>query len=250
MTTFLYLYLFALGLVLGSFFNVVGIRVADGESIVTPRSHCPTCERTLNWYELIPVLSYILQGGKCRGCRISISIKYPFFELLTAVLFVFSFYIIGFGKDLILALCLVSLLVIISISDFHRMLIPNKILLFFFLLFIPIQFIVPHQPWWDGIVGFFVGGILLFLIALASRGGMGGGDIKLFALLGFILGIKGVLLAFFFSTLFGAVFGSMLMLVGKVKRGKPMPFGPYIALGTLTAYYYGEQLWNWYIQLI
>lgn len=250
MTTFLYIYLFALGLVLGSFFNVVGIRVADGKSVVTPRSHCPTCERYLAWHELIPVLSYLMQRGKCKGCGTHISAKYPFFELLTAILFVVAPLFVGWGLELIVALLLISLLVIITISDFHAMLIPNKILLFFFILFIPIQFIVPHDPWWDGIAGFFVGGVLLYIIALVSRGGMGGGDVKLFAVLGFILGIKGVLLAFFFSTLFGALIGSILMIVGKVKRGKPMPFGPYIALGTITAYFYGEQIWQWYMNLL
>ncbi|MBU8905047.1 prepilin peptidase [Desertibacillus haloalkaliphilus] len=250
METILYIYIFILGLVLGSFYNVVGIRVADGESIVKPRSHCPRCQRTLSASELIPVLSYLFQRGTCKGCGTKVSIKYPLFEGLTACLFLVAAVLVGWTSELLIALLLISLLVIITISDLHKMLIPNKILLFFFIVFIPITVLIPHEPWWDGIVGFFVGGGLLYLIAIVSRGGMGGGDVKLFAVLGFILGTRDVLLTLFAATFIGAVVGGIMMMTGKVKRKNPIPFGPFIAIGALVIYFFGESLWHWYVQFL
>lgn len=126
------------------------------------------------------------------------------------------------------------------------MLIPDKVLLFFAPLFIIERVLIPLDPWWSPIIGAAIGFGLLLLIAIISKGGMGGGDIKLFAILGLVLGWKLVLLAFFMSTLFGSIFGIIGLLIKKVERGKPMPFGPYIALGTIVTYFWGEALINWY----
>jgi leader peptidase (prepilin peptidase)/N-methyltransferase len=243
-------YIFILGLLLGSFFNVVGLRVPKGESIVKPRSHCPRCKRTLTAWELIPVISYVLQGGKCRGCGERISPLYPFVELLTAILFTISPLLVGWSKELIISWTLISLLMIIFVSDIRYMIIPDKVLLFFAVIFIIERMFVPLSPWWDSLVGAIVGFSLLLLIAVISKGGMGGGDIKLFALLGFVLGWKMVLLAFFFSTLYGTVFGLIGMALGKIRRGEPIPFGPYIVFGTLTVYFFGQAIVQWYKQLI
>lgn len=242
----LIIYFFTIGLVLGSFFNVVGLRVPEYISIVKPRSACPNCKTTLSPIELIPVISFILQKGKCRNCQTTISPIYPIFELLTGILFAFSFYYFGLTSELIVGLTLISLLMIIVVSDFKHMIIPDKVLLFFTPLFIVERIFIPLYPWWNPMTGAAVGFGLLLLIAIISKGGMGGGDIKLFAVLGIVLGWKLVLLAFFISTLFGAVFGLIGMLMKKVKRGKPMPFGPYIALGTLVTYFYGEEIMIWY----
>jgi leader peptidase (prepilin peptidase) / N-methyltransferase len=243
-------YLIFLGLILGSFFNVVGLRVPKGESIVKPRSHCPSCKRTLTAWELIPVVSYVVQGGKCRGCSCKISLVYPLIELATAILFTISPLLVGWSKELVISWTLISLLVIIVVSDIHYMIIPDKVLLFFAVIFIIERIFIPLDPWWDSLVGAIIGLSLLLLIAFVSKGGMGGGDIKLFALLGFVLGGKMVLLAFFFSTLYGTIFGLMGMAIGKVRRGEPMPFGPYIAMGTLTVYYFGQTIIDWYKQFI
>lgn len=241
---------FLFAILLGSFFNVVGLRVPRGESIVKPRSHCPSCQRTLTAWELIPVLSYVVQGGKCRGCGIRISPLYPFVELLTAILFTISPFLVGWSKELLVSWTLISLLMIIFVSDVRYMIIPDRVLLFFAVVFIMERVFVPLTPWWDSLVGAAVGFLLLLFIAAVSKGGMGGGDIKLFALLGFVLGWKTVLLAFFFSTVYGTVFGLVGMALGKVRRKEPMPFGPYIVLGTLTVYFFGQAIIEWYKQWI
>ncbi|MBU9721912.1 MULTISPECIES: prepilin peptidase [Bacillaceae] len=249
MELLLHVYLFVLGAILGSFYNVVGLRVPSGESIVTPRSHCPQCKKNLSWYELLPILSFLIQKGKCRKCANTISPIYPFFELITAVLFTISPLLVGWSKELPIALAFISLLVIISVSDLHMMLIPDKILLFFLGLFIVMRIFIPLTPWWDSILGAAVGFGLLLLLAIASKGGMGGGDIKLFGVIGIILGLKGVLMTIFIGSLIGAIVGGVGLLTKKVTRKTPIPFGPFIAIGAITSFFFGNSLLEWYLSL-
>ena len=239
-------FIFLYSLLLGSFFNVVGLRVPAGESIVFPRSRCPRCKRTLAARELIPVVSYMVQGGKCRGCGEKISPLYPFIELSTALLFTISPLLMGWSKELLVSWTLISLLMIIVVSDIRYMIIPDKVLLAFAFLFLIERLFIPFIPWRDALIGAAAGFSLLFLIAVISKGGMGGGDIKLFALLGFVLGWKTVLLAFFFSTFYGTIIGLAGMALGKVRRREPMPFAPAIALGALTAHFFGYDIIQWY----
>ncbi|KAB7667341.1 prepilin peptidase [Bacillus sp. B1-b2] len=246
----IYLLIFLYGITLGSFYNVVGLRVPMKESIVRPRSHCSSCGHTLSAMELIPVLSYVLLRGKSKCCKASISPFYPIFELLTGVLFVVSPHILGWSSELFVSWTLISLFIIITVSDLKYMIIPDKVLLFFSVLFIIERFLIPLNPWWDSLLGAAVGFTLLLVIAIVSKGGMGGGDIKLFAVIGFVLGTKLLLVAFFLSTLLGTLGGIAGILTGKVKKAKPIPFGPYIALGTLIAYYYGNQIIQWYLNLL
>jgi leader peptidase (prepilin peptidase)/N-methyltransferase len=130
------------------------------------------------------------------------------------------------------------------------MIIPDKILIWFTGIFLLERIFLPLTPWWDSLLGAVTGFVLLLIIALVSKGGMGGGDVKLYALLGFVLGFKLVLLSFFLSTLFGAVIGGLAMLFKIVKRKQPIPFGPFIAAGTLTAYYWGSDLIDLYLQFL
>ncbi|TYS66148.1 prepilin peptidase [Bacillus infantis] len=239
--TFLY------GLLLGSFYNVVGLRVPLKQSIVKPRSHCPYCQHTLRPYELIPVVSYLLQGGKCRRCKAPVSFLYPAVELATGLLFFLAPLLMGWTLELIIAWTLISLMIIVFVSDIKYMIIPDKVLLVFAVIFLLERIFLPLSPWWDSLLGAAAGFFLLLFIAVISKGGMGGGDIKLFAVIGLALGTKLVLLTFFFATLFGAVFGIVGMLIGKVEKGKPIPFGPYIALGSLTAYFFGQRILDWYL---
>ncbi|MDV2581860.1 prepilin peptidase [Alkalibacillus haloalkaliphilus] len=250
MMLLIYIYIFILGLVLGSFYNVVGLRVADKQSIVTPRSHCPACSKTLKWYELLPVLSFIIQKGQCRHCGNKVSPIYPFFELLTGLLFVFSFYKIGLQLELFIAWLLVSLLIIITVSDLYKQIIPDYILLFFLVSIILMRIWIPTDPWYDAYLAAIIGFVLLLVIAIVSKGGMGGGDIKLFGVLGLFLGVQGTLMTLFLSSLIGAVVGVILMMFGKVKRGVPIPFGPFIAISALIAYFYSKELIDWYLRLM
>ncbi|RTR27320.1 prepilin peptidase [Robertmurraya yapensis] len=245
-----YILPFLYGLFLGSFFNVVGLRVPEKKSIVTPRSACPNCHHTLTALELIPVLSYIIQGGKCRQCQSRISPIYPIMELVTGMLFALAPFVLGWSLELIVAWTMISLLVIIFVSDITYMLIPDKILIVFAGIFLLERFIVPLTPWWDSLLGAVIGFTLLLVIAIVSKGGMGGGDIKLFALIGFVLGTKTMLLSFFLATLFGGIVGGIALLFKLIERKKPIPFGPFIALGTLVAYFFYEKIILLYLQLI
>ena len=238
-----------LGLVLGSFYNVVGLRVPKKESIVFPGSHCTNCERQLSAVDLVPVLSYILLRGKCRTCKVHISPIYMIMELFTGFLFAFSYWQLGFSTELFVALLFVSLLIIITVSDMTYMLIPDKVL-FFFLPFLLIgRFISPLEPWWDSLLGAVIGFGLLLLIAVVSKGGMGGGDIKLFLLIGLVLGTVNTFLTLFLAAVIGMVVGIVLLKMRNKGRKTPIPFGPSIALASIIIYFYGMQMMEWYMQL-
>src|SRR5699024_986065 len=179
---------FVFGIILGSFFNVVGWRIPKNMSFHKGRSYCPQCLHPLNWYELIPIVSFLMQCGKCRHCQKRISIIYPIVESLTGLLFIYCYVKIGVNAEIITALCLVSMLMIIFVSDMHYMLIPNRILRLFLLIFLVLQIILPLRPWYDALIGGFIGFILIAIIIIISRGGMGAGDMKLFGILGIVLG--------------------------------------------------------------
>lgn len=244
------LYLLILGLVLGSFYNVVGLRVPADQSIITPPSHCPSCGRRLTILDLVPVFSYIFLGGKCRTCHSKISPIYPIIEAATGFLFLFSFLRATSIEEMLCGWLLVSLLMIVLVSDLEYMLIPDKILMFFLPLFAAFRIIYTMDPWWDALAGMGAGFALLALIALISRGGMGGGDVKLFAVMGLLVGMKLVILGFFLSTFFGALIGIGGMLLGFIKRRQPVPFVPFIVLGMLTSFFFGDQLIAFYLNLI
>ncbi|MFJ7753271.1 prepilin peptidase [Peribacillus muralis] len=246
----IHIYLFVLGLVLGSFFNVVGLSVPVSQPFVNRRSACPSCGRTLTSFELIPVISYMLQGGKCRGCRAGISPIYPIVELLTGTLFASAPLVLGWSDELLICWTLISLLMIILVSDVIYMLIPDKILLFFMVIFIMLRVSFPLSPWWDSIAGALMGFSLLLLIAIVSKGGMGGGDIKLFAVIGFALGTKLMLLSFLFASFYGAILGIIGMLTGVLEKKTVIPFGPYIVFGTLTAYFWGDHIVHLYASFL
>src|SRR5699024_896999 len=153
---------------------------------------CFTCKRTLSWYELIPIISFILQRGKCRQCKEKISWIYPVGEIITGALIMASYAIIGVELELFTALLFVFMLMILFVLDITYMIIPYKILLFFFHLFVIVRFVHPLTPWWTGVAGALIGFLLVALIIIVSRGGMGGGDMILFGVLGVILGVKKV----------------------------------------------------------
>src|SRR5699024_4826772 len=198
---FFIIFFFLFGVSFGSFYNVVGLRLPKDEIFTNDRSYCLNCKKTLTWYELIPVLSYLFQMGKCRGCKKKISIIYPSIELLTGILFAFSYWILGFQWELAVAILFVSMLMIILVSDLTYMIIQNKVLLFFLPCFVILRMIEPLNPWWSPVAGGVGAFLLLALIIILSRGGMGAGDMKLFGVLGIVLGLQHVLLSFFIACL-------------------------------------------------
>ncbi len=245
-----YILLFSLlGLLLGSFLNVVGLRLPLNQTFTNDRSRCPSCNQTLSWYELMPVLSFLLQLGKCLHCKTRISWMYPAIELITAILFAYSLSWFGIQTELIIALLLISMLMIVLVTDLTYMLIPDKLLLFFLPIFIILRTFIPLDPWWSAPAGMIIGFFLVLLIILISRGGMGAGDMKLFAVLGIILGISKILLTFFLACVIGSVFGLILIQLKRVKSKQPLPFGPYIVIAALIAYFNGDQMIRWYFSL-
>ncbi|MFD1705581.1 prepilin peptidase [Siminovitchia sediminis] len=239
--------IFIYGLLFGSFFNVAGLRVPMNQSVIKPGSSCPKCHKSLSPIELIPVISFVVCKGKCRHCSEPISYLYPLIELLTGILFVMAYLHFDWTFDFLIACTLISLFMIITVTDICYMLIPDKILIVFTLIFLIVRFIDPLQPWWDSITGAAAGFGLLLLIAMVSRGAMGGGDIKLFAVLGLVLGTKLVLLSFFLAVLFGALAGGIGLMTGMVRKREPIPFGPFIGIGTLAAYFYHHEILAWYL---
>jgi len=241
---------FLLGLIFGSFFNVVGLRVPKKVPFANDSSKCPHCSQQLAWYENIPVLSFLLLKGKCKHCHQKISWIYPVIEMVTGILFALSYEVIGMNLELITALLLVSMLIIIFVSDLTYMLIPNNILLCFLPLLITMRIIMPLDPWWSALAGSIIGFSLVLMIILLSNGGMGGGDMKLFGVLGMVLGIEKVIFAFFLSCIIGAIISIILLLLKRINRKQPVPFGPYIVVGTLITYFYGDILLNWYLNFL
>ena len=231
-----YVYAFFTGLILGSFYHVVAYRIPLGYSIIKPRSHCSHCSHVLQLKELIPILSFCIQKGRCTQCNIKISYLHPLFEGISGVLFLLTAVFVGVDGQLIIAWTLLSLLLIVSITDLLYMVIPNQILLFFAGLFLIERFFIQPSLWWDGLLGAMVMFMLLYIIQTIYPKGIGGGDVKLFILLGFVVGTKVILLSLCFSSLFGLCFLIISIALKRMTYNEPLPFAPFIALGTICTY--------------
>lgn len=237
--------LFILGSAFGSFYNVVGVRLPENRSIVHPPSHCDACKTRLKPLDLLPILSFLLARGKCKYCGVKYGSFHFFIELFTGLLFAFAFIQLGWSTELIVSLLLISMLAIITVSDICYTIIQNKILLVFGTALFIGRLISPLDPWWDMFAGAIFGFGLFFLLAVFSKGGMGGGDIKLYFVIGLTLGFKLTFVSIFLSS----VIGLFVAVILKRGFGKTIPFGPSIAVGTLIAYFYGHDLFNWYMNL-
>ena len=169
---------------------------------------------------------------------------------MTGILFAFAYSQQGFSLAFGVSLLFISMLIIITVSDIAYMVIPNKVLLFFLPLLVVGRILVPLTPWWDSLLGAAVGFCLLYLVALLSRGGMGGGDIKLFFVLGIVLGTLKTLLTLAFASAIGLIIGIVVLRITKKGRKTPVPFGPSIALAALISYFYGGAIIAWYLQLL
>lgn len=230
---------FIIGTIFGSFYNVVGYRLPKGQSIISPPSHCPNCNHRLKPSELIPIFSYIFQNGKCKNCHQPISAFYPIFELLTGLLFALSYLSFGFSLNLILALTFVSFLIIIVVSDYEFMIIPDEVLIFFgIVLFGEIWYInglnSALSSILNGICAFFtMWGIKKFGDFLFKKESMGGGDIKLMFIFGMVLGYPMAILSIFIGSLVGLPISLIIM---NKKDTHIIPFGPFLAAGALIIF--------------
>ena len=227
---------FILGTILGSFFMVVAERIPRGESIITPPSHCDKCNHRLSPIELIPIFSYIIQGGKCRNCKTKLSIFYPLYELVSGILFSLTYISYGLTPQLIIALTFVSMLLIIVLSDIEYMIISDGVLIFFILaLMVEIFLIYNLKTLGISVVNGLISFSIMFLLRLFGnfifkKDTMGGGDIKLMFVFGLVLDYKMAILSIFIGSVIGL---PISLLIVKNKKNHEIPFGPFLALGSL-----------------
>jgi leader peptidase (prepilin peptidase)/N-methyltransferase len=236
------------GLAIGSFLNVVIARVPAGRSLVRPGSACPGCSALLKWYDNIPVLSFLVLRGRCRACRMTISWRYPIVEMITAVVLVFAYVALGPTADFAFAVVLLPALIAITGIDLAHQLIPDAITLPGILVGLLLNLATGRISWVESVIGILLGGGLFFLIILVSRGGMGGGDLKLGAMLGAFLGWKALLFGLFVAIVLGGVIGAALLATGVRGRKDPIPFGPFLAAGGAMALVWGERAFSWWVR--
>ena len=245
---------FLLGLAVGSFLNVCIYRLPAGESVVSPRSHCRACGAILGSPDLVPVVSYLLLRGRCRWCGAPFSARYALVELATGALFAWCLFAVGPQPALLRALVLASFLVVVAVIDYDHQLILDKVVAWLAgagavisLALVPSLAAVPSLLL-DMLLGGLLGGGVMLAIAVVTRGGMGGGDIKFFAALGLWFGWQLTLLALFLSFVIGGVGGAVLLLFRLRGRKDFIPFGPFIAAGAFVTLLYGPSLVDWYVR--
>jgi leader peptidase (prepilin peptidase) / N-methyltransferase len=238
-----------LGLVVGSFLNVVITRLPVGQSVVRPPSACLLCATRIAWYDNLPLVSFVILRGACRTCGGRISWRYPAVEALTAALFVLTYLKRGGTLDLAANLALVAALIAITGIDLHHQIIPDVISLPGIAVGFAASLLPGGVGWRSSLTGLMVASALFSIIILASRGGMGAGDMKLGAMLGTFLGWKLVLLAILVAVFTGGALAIVLLLSGRKGRKDPIPFGPFLALGGLAALLWGDAILAWYLDV-
>jgi leader peptidase (prepilin peptidase)/N-methyltransferase len=255
-----YIVFFLFGLIVGSFLNVCIYRIPRGLSITKPSSRCPSCNTPIRPWDNIPILSYILLGGRCRSCKAKISFRYPLVESLNAVFYAAFLWKFGLGWHTLVYFVFSSSLIVITFIDLDFQVIPDWITL----PGIPIgllagSFLLPDPFLRSSLLGIkksllgaFTGFGLFFLVALGGsalfkKEAMGGGDVKMMAMLGTLTGWKGVLSTTFFGSLTGSIVGIFLMLLKGKKKETKIPFGPFLAFGAVVTLFFGQEILSWYI---
>lgn len=240
------IWVFMLGISIGSFLNVCIYRIPLHENVVVTNSHCMTCKHQLSWIDLFPLFSYLFLGGKCRYCKTRISIQYPIIELLNGLMYVLIFIMKGFTFDTVLYCLCTSALIVLAVIDWRTFEIPFEINMFILVLGI-VKLIIDYRNWSLYLVGLVsVSGFLLLLFFITSGRGIGGGDIKLMAAAGLLLGWKSIILAL----IVGCVLGSIIHLcIMKIKKGDHLlAFGPYLSAGIFVAMLWGNPIIEWYLK--
>lgn len=253
---------FIFGLMIGSFLNVVVLRIDELETIVNTRSHCPKCRKDLAWYDLIPLLSFVLLRARCRNCKEKISWQYPLVELATALGFmgVYNFVVAqGLSQGWQIAsiafyFIIVSVLVVLFMYDLSKYLVPDEFVYPAIALAIIFQclmiYYIPNYrlTWMDLLYGGLIGAGVPALLSVPSRGKwMGYGDISIGALMGLLLGYPLVIVGMFMAFCSGGLIGSVLLLTKKKKMSSAVPFGPFLTASTLITLLYGPALLHWYL---
>ncbi|MEW6379023.1 MAG: prepilin peptidase [bacterium] len=247
---FLPVVFFLFGACIGSFLNVCIFRLPRNESIVFPASHCPACNTKLKSADNVPIFSFLFLRGKCRYCQTAISWQYPIVELTTGILFALAVIRFGLQWNTFIALVLIPVSLVVSVIDLKVQIIPNVISLPGIGLGLAAS-LLPGSPltFFNALSGMLIGGGLFYLVAVISKGGMGGGDIKLIAMFGAFLGWQKCLLTIFLGVLLGSIVGIALMLLKRKGRKDPIPFGPFLCIGALISLFYGQAMINWYLHL-
>lgn len=247
LTVLMYILVFLFGITVGSFLNVCILRIPEHESIVSGSSHCMSCGKRLKWYELIPLFSFLALRGSCSKCKAKISPQYPIIEALNGFIWVLVFYKLGLTLEALVACLFASTLIVLSLIDIRTREIPAGTTIFILVLGVAAT-LLDLQNWLTHLIGLVAVSLPLFLIFVLSGGrGIGGGDIKLMAGCGLLLGWKLVVLGFFFGCIAATIIHIALMAVKKADR--TLSFGPYLSIGVFTALLWGTPLINWYFNM-
>ncbi len=241
----IYIVIFLFGIVIGSFLNVCIFRIPKHETVVTERSHCMKCGYQLSWYDMVPVFSWLFLRGRCRKCKEPISPQYPIIEAANGFLYVLVFAVNDFSLQSVLYCLLMSALLVLSVIDWRTYEIPISINIFILCLGI-LQVILDHTNWVDYVIGFLCVSIVLEVLLLLSRGrAIGGGDVKLMAAAGLLLGWKKIILAFLLGCIIGSIIHLLRMKLSKADHVLAM--GPYLSIGIAIAVLWGDALIRWYL---
>ncbi len=245
LTLILSIIIFLYGIVIGSFLNVLIYRLPRHENIATKRSHCMECGYQLKWYDLVPLFSYFFLRGRCRKCGTRISIQYPIVEAANGILYVLTFLRFGLTIETLLYCLMFSALLSLSLIDFRTFEIPVGFNIFILVLGIT-RVATDYKNWLLYVIGLVSVSFVLLLIFLITKGrGIGGGDVKLMAATGLLLGWKLNLLGFVFGCILGAIIHVIRMKVSK--EGRTLAMGPYLSLGITISVFFGEYIINWYM---
>ncbi|HNX96697.1 MAG TPA: prepilin peptidase [Candidatus Aminicenantes bacterium] len=239
------------GLVFGSFLNVVIYRLPRGESLVRPGSHCPSCGKAIHWYDNVPVLGFILLGGRCRACRAPISPRYPLVEAFTAL----SFFLVGRafpGQDLYqaAAILFVCLLISLALIDLEHMILPDELTLGGSLVFLAYSFFHPRLTTFEAIasglgVAALFSALYYFYLKVRKIEGLGFGDVKMVLMLGLFLGPRQTLTAVLLASVSGLLTGLVLIVWQKKNLKLALPFGTFLAIGAYASLFWGERILHW-----
>lgn len=248
------IFVFLFGAILGSFLNVCIYRLPKRESILYPPSHCPYCNEPIKFYDNIPILSYIFLKGKCRRCKEHLSIRYPIVEGLSGLISLALFIKYGLTVQSLLFLLFAASLITITFIDLDHQIIPDIISIPGIFFGIGASFFIPLTSLLESLFGILIGGGFLFFVAtgykwFTGREGMGGGDIKLLAMVGAWLGWKAIPFILFSSSLIGVLIGGGSLLISKKGLRYKIPFGPFLSISSIIYIFFGPELIKWYITL-